>query len=68
MSIADGRCLVTEGVADAPSVTIAMDAVDFVAMIRGELNAVTAFMTGRVRLSGDMMLAMRLPDLFYRPD
>jgi putative sterol carrier protein len=37
---------------------------DLVALIKGELNGMTAFMTGKLQVDGDLMLAQRLPGLF----
>jgi putative sterol carrier protein len=67
LSMADGQCTMKEGVSDTPDVTLVMDASDYVAMIKGDLNAIAAFMAGKIKLTGDVRLAMRLPDLFQRP-
>ncbi len=40
--------------------TISMTADDFRELIHGRLQPATAFMTGRMRVDGDMGLAMRL--------
>jgi putative sterol carrier protein len=47
----------------SPNVTFTMDAQDFLAIANGELNPVSAFMQGKVKVSGDMALAMRLQTL-----
>ncbi|MBE9506994.1 MAG: SCP2 sterol-binding domain-containing protein, partial [Chloroflexi bacterium] len=36
---------------------------DFVAIANGELNPISAFMQGKVKVSGDMALAMRLQSI-----
>ena len=36
---------------------------DFLRVVRGDLNAVTAYMTGRVKVEGDVALATRLREL-----
>jgi len=36
------------------------DAETFEGMLRGEINPTTAFMTGRLRIEGNMALAMKL--------
>jgi len=43
--------------------TLSMAAQDLVALSNGELNAVAAFMQGRIKVSGDMALAMRLQSI-----
>lgn len=64
VAVANQKCTVTEGVADKPDVTIGMDAADFVKMVKGELQPVVAFMQGKIKLQGDMNLAMKVQELF----
>ena len=64
VTVADGACTVVEGKADKPNVTISMVASDYVKMTAGELQPVAAFMQGKIKLQGDMNLAMRLQELF----
>ncbi|MBC7105337.1 MAG: SCP2 sterol-binding domain-containing protein [Firmicutes bacterium] len=59
----DGAGTIEEGTAEDPNVTITMDAADFVDMISGNLNAMVAFMGGKLRLQGDMALAMKLQSI-----
>jgi putative sterol carrier protein len=33
-------------------------------MLTGELNGISAFMSGKLKVEGDMMLAQRLPSIF----
>jgi len=60
LQIADGVCQVHEGKADAPKATLSMDAGDFVAMYTGQLNAMSAFMTGKIKVQGDLGTVMQL--------
>ena len=53
VTVADGSCIVAQGEHDEPSVTLSMDA-----------QTLQAFMTGRIRADGDIMLATRLAALF----
>ncbi len=62
--IKDGDCKVAEGAHDNPTVTIRMADDDLVNLMTGELDGMTAFMTGKLKLDGDMMLAQRLGGLF----
>jgi putative sterol carrier protein len=54
---------VAEGESVDPDVTLSMAAEDLVAISDGSLNPVAAFMQGKVRVSGDMGLAMRMQNL-----
>ena len=43
--------------------TMTMTAQDYVDMITGKLNGQMAFMSGKLKIAGDMGLAMKLPKL-----
>jgi putative sterol carrier protein len=64
VSISDGACAVVEEEADEPNIIIGMAADDFIEMIEGELQPVVAFMQGKIKLQGDMNLALRLQEVF----
>jgi putative sterol carrier protein len=40
--------------------TVSLSLVDLVALLAGELNPVNGFMSGKLKLAGDMSIAMRL--------
>ena len=42
---------------------IGMEDKDLVAMFKGKMNPQAAFMNGRIKLKGNMMLAMKLGEL-----
>lgn len=63
IAVSDGKAMVNEGGVDNPSITVAMDTGDFVAVANGQLNPMTAFIGGRIRIKGDIMLAMKLQSL-----
>ena len=42
---------------------MAMDSDDFANMFRGELNSMQAFMSGRLKIKGDMAQALKLEKL-----
>ncbi len=62
-TIKDGTLTVSEGQSDSADMTVITTGPDMLAMVNGELNAVSAFMQGRVRIEGDMSLAMKLQAL-----
>jgi len=64
ISIRDGKAILTEGAATGPDVTLIMADEDLIALLKGELNGMQAFMTGKLQLEGDMMLAQRLGSFF----
>lgn len=53
---------VTEGEAEAPC-TIRMAASDWVEMLEGRANGQQLFFTGKLKIEGDMGLAMKLQNL-----
>jgi putative sterol carrier protein len=59
-----GTCQVSEGKANAPTVTLTMSAETWLAMVNKQINGMQAFMSGKLKVSGDIMLAQRIPDLF----
>lgn len=63
-TIKDGAATVGEGVHDAPTMTVTMAAGDFVDLLGGKLDGMSAFMTGKLKISGDMGLAMKMQSLF----
>ena len=66
LTIKDGTCALTEGTAPSPDVTLIMEDDDLIALLKGELNGMQAFMTGKLQLEGDMMLGQRMSNFFDR--
>jgi putative sterol carrier protein len=64
VTVREGACAVGEGVHDSPRVTITMSAEDWLALVNRRLNGVQAFMTGKLKVKGDLMLAQRVYDIF----
>ncbi|HSJ51004.1 MAG TPA: SCP2 sterol-binding domain-containing protein [Actinomycetota bacterium] len=60
IKIADGAVDLGAGDAQQPDATIEQDYDTAAALARSELNPVTAFMTGKIRINGSMMLLMQL--------
>ena len=64
MTIADQQCHLAAGPAGDPDVSIAMSVDDWNDLTAGRLDGVSAYLAGRVRISGDMSLVTQLPSLF----
>ena len=62
--IKDGACAVNSGAAPAPNLTLSMSSQDWLDMIGGKLSGQMAFMSGKLKLKGDMGLAMKVGSLF----
>ena len=63
VDVADGSIKVTEGGTDG-DVTIRASEETFKAIANGEQNPTTAYMTGKLKIDGDMGAAMKLQKLF----
>ncbi|OPL11073.1 MAG: hypothetical protein AVO34_02970 [Firmicutes bacterium ML8_F2] len=61
--VEDGKMTTMESAHDNPNITISMTAEDFNNMLDGKLNATSAFMAGKLKVKGDMSLAMKLQSL-----
>ena len=64
LHIADRTCRVVPGVHPSPDVTLSMAGEDCLAVLEGRLNGVSAYLSGRLKMDGDLGLAMRLASLF----
>jgi len=63
VAIADGKGVISEGSLASSDITIGMTSNDFADMVEGRLDGITAFMGGKLKVKGDMMLAMKLQSL-----
>lgn len=64
VEVSDGNMAVHEGPAASPSATLQMNAQDYIKMANGELNGMIAFMSGSLKVTGNMMLAQKLQAIF----
>ena len=63
VAVADGKLNVTEGSGDADAI-ISTTAEVFDRISSGEQNPTSAYMTGKLKIKGDMGAAMKLQKLF----
>jgi putative sterol carrier protein len=63
VTVADGKVGVTEGGGEADA-TIVTTAEVFDKIVAGEQNPTTAYMTGKLKIKGDLGAAMKLQKLF----
>ena len=63
VDVQDGQVSVTEGSGDADT-TISASEETFGQIASGDMNATTAYMTGKLKVKGDMGAAMKLQKLF----
>jgi putative sterol carrier protein len=62
--VADGAASWSEGAGDTPRVTLTFGLPDFLRFVAGQLDGMQAFMSGKLRLAGDMMFATTLQTWF----
>lgn len=65
--IADGVCTVSTDPGDEPKVTFTLSGHDFLQLISGNANPMMLFMTGKVKVKGDVALAANVANLFDLP-
>lgn len=63
INVKDGEAEFGDGQAENPNITVTMALDDFKELLAGNLNATTAFMTGKIKIKGDISLAMKLQAL-----
>jgi putative sterol carrier protein len=67
IKIAEGKAEAGQGEVESPNLTFMVDAGDYVKIALGQLDATAAFMSGKLKIKGDMGLAMKFASLFRRP-
>ena len=67
IKVADGQATSGKGTAENPNVTLLADARDWVKISLGQMDPTAAFMQGKLKIKGDMGLALKFQSLFKRP-
>ena len=67
VGVHSGSCTAGSGQADSPKVTFTLDLVPFCRLVTGQSDGMKLFMTGKLKLTGDMMFATRVNGFFEPP-
>jgi NAD(P)-dependent dehydrogenase (short-subunit alcohol dehydrogenase family)/putative sterol carrier protein len=62
--VSDGNCVIEIGTHTKPACTVKMEAADFTALMQGQLPAMQAYTSGKLKLEGDIMKSQLLEKLF----
>ena len=60
LKVANGKCNVAKGGKEAARITLSLALPDFLRLIGGKLDGTQAFMSGRLRVSGDMQFLLTI--------
>ncbi len=64
ITIRDQKCSVESGTAENPKMSLTADANDFKDVLTGKANGMQYFMQGKLKMAGDLNLAMKLTSFF----
>jgi putative sterol carrier protein len=64
LTIADGQCRLSPGSAPSADVVITMSVEDWSELVAGRLDGFSAYLQGRIQITGDLSLVARLQSLF----
>ena len=67
IKIHDGQAESGKGQAESPNLTLRADAGDYVKIALGKMDGTAAFMQGKLKITGDMGLAIKFQTFFKRP-
>jgi len=65
-TVSGGNCTIKEGTVDSPNCTVATDANTWMDIADGKMSSMDAFMGGKLRIKGDISLAMKLELMFMK--
>jgi putative sterol carrier protein len=63
----NGQFSYHQGAAENPNATVTADSSDWLKILGGQLNPVSAFMGGKLKVKGDMSVMMSFQNWFQRP-
>jgi putative sterol carrier protein len=65
--VRDGKCEVSQTPSEQPRVTLKVDPVAFLKLITNQKSGPELFMTGKLKIDGDLMFAPQIASLFRIP-
>ena len=67
MKVADGTCELHKGAVEGARITMVMSFPDWLRLAAGEIDGMKAFMSGKLKIRGDMMFAQTMASWFETP-
>lgn len=67
VTLRGGRASVERGAPAEPRVVLEIGDVDFLRLVAGDVEGPLLFMRGRLKVEGDLVLAVQMPQLFRLP-
>ena len=64
LEVKDGTIEAHQGTSQEAKMTLRASAEDYYAVMTGAINPMQAFMSGKIKISGDMGLAMKMQTIF----
>ena len=66
--VRDGKCEVSEDPSEQPRVTLKVEPVPFLKLVSGQASGPELFMTGKLKIEGDLMFSAQIQSMFTIPD
>jgi SCP-2 sterol transfer family protein len=67
MIVRDGNCEVSEDPSEQPRVTLKVEPVPFLKLVSGQASGPELFMSGKLKIDGDLMFAPQIATMFRIP-
>jgi putative sterol carrier protein len=68
LKVRDNQCATSKGAPEEASVSVEIDAVNFLKMTSGQEKGMNMYLSGRLKMDGAMMLLTRLESMFNIPE